>query len=181
MDVRAKSWQENLVRCLAGTRTMPCRAGSASHSQPGKAQLQILLHPSQSSVPIGQVSLEQQLSCTPGSRTASMAGGKAQFHRLPNTAQTGTATGNSLLELCSCLQTLMSTGSFLAWLCWTHCQSGSGMRPGTGMPWPGRTRNVAVARKTHRPPDSASGTCPPTTAPLFPSPTQPRLGSETYR
>lgn len=130
MDVGPESWQETLYRCLAGTRVMPGRAGSAPHSQPGKAQLQILPYSRDPSVPITQVSQARSISspaCLASGQPAQLMEEHSFTHSLTQLRQEQGQETQSF-ELCSCLQTLMSVDSFLAWLCRRHCRSGSGMR-----------------------------------------------------
>lgn len=84
----------DMYRCFAGTSVMPGRTGSVSHSQLDKAYFQI---PPCSFASISQVSQapSNQLSCMPGTGTASMASGRVQLCTLLDIAQT--ATQNSVL------------------------------------------------------------------------------------
>lgn len=155
MDAGGESWQETLCRCLAGTRVISGRAGSAPHLQPGKARLQIPPYPKDPSVPTTQVSQAPSTSSP-----ARLAPGQPawlveerSFTCSPTQLRQEQGQETQSFELCSCLQTLLSAGCFLAWLCWRHCQSRSGTRPGAGMPWPGWSRQNKSCRCCQERPD----------------------------
>lgn len=136
MDMGAESQQQTSYSSLAGTRAMPGSAGSAPHLQSNKAQLQIppdLKDPSvpRSLCPPAPALLHAWLWDSQHSEWDSTAPHSPQHSSTQSPTQLRQEQGQETqsFELCSCLQTLVLAGRFLAWLCCRCCQSSSGMRP----------------------------------------------------